>query len=104
MKTLSFDEFVLSMNELPYDTGIYVNVGEWNRSPLEATLYLAEGEEWAALEESGRQLERLDLKALLQLPLFQDVVEVERDARPHAGLDDLVEAINHYRQFDAFRP
>jgi len=35
--------------------------------------------------------------------LLRDVIEVERETRPDANLDDLVEAVNHYREFDAFR-
>jgi len=87
--------------------GFYVNLASWETSPLSTAVYgfqFDDAEEFD--EEAGvpKVAADLGLRTLLVVSNLEDVVLDTLVSDSQARLEDYIEAVNYYREFDSFKP
>ncbi|MBN6151714.1 hypothetical protein JR065_15315 [Xanthomonas sp. AmX2] len=93
---------------------VYTNVDGWARQPENAVFYLIAEDELDELEEAGRTVQNSagetipqalaeeDVETWLDVQTLRAISQVVRKHDMAAGSDVLIQAINHYREYDDF--
>ena len=84
---------------------VYVDRERWNTSPETTPLFLFTDDEAEEDDEQGMPLVATErgLTNLLAIADLEGVFMNFRNARPQGSVMELMDAINHYREYDAYK-
>ena|SRR5687768_9091543 len=83
----------------------YVDMSVWQSAPASARIYLPTRDEDEDEDEDGMPLvvTQQGLRNLLSIADLEGVVSNFRKACPNGTTAELIDAINHYREYDAYK-
>jgi hypothetical protein len=107
MKTYhSIQDLLGELDDLNWDSALFINQDAWMADPQRAEILFLEGDDELEDVVPGTHLPKIaknkDMRQLFDMETFRDVVNFERKRNPAASIDDIVFAINFYREKDDF--
>ena len=96
-----------NLDDLNWYGILYTNRESWSKDPKEAKfIYLEGDDELDDLSDDETMLPRLaeenDVERFLETQVFQDVVDKQKELNPNSKLDDFINALNYYLEYDTF--
>jgi hypothetical protein len=102
----SIQELLGELDELNWDSALFINQNSWEADPLHAEVLLLEGDDELEDVVPGTHLPKIaennGMKQLFDMETFRDIVNFERKRNPDAPVSDVIFAINFYREKDDF--
>ncbi|GAA5013167.1 hypothetical protein GCM10025794_01460 [Massilia kyonggiensis] len=102
----SIEELLGELDEIYWDSAVFIRQDSWGGDPQRAEILVLHGD--AELEDvvPGTHLPKLaksrDMRQLLDMETFRDIVDFERKRNPGASVADIICAIDFYREKDDF--
>ncbi|MCS0631877.1 hypothetical protein NX786_21330 [Telluria mixta] len=107
MKTFhSIQELLGELDELNWDSALFINQNSWAADPLHAEILVLEGDDELEDVVPGTHLPKIaknkDMRQLFDMETFRDIVNFERKRNSGASISDIIFAIGFYREKDDF--
>jgi len=96
-------ELLEKRNELDWDSWIYCNVEQWNKTPNNTVFYHVSENEALEYDEDSETRNpmfcvEMNIQPFLEFETFNDIIEVSRSK----DVQIVIKAINYYREYDTF--
>ena len=108
MKTYkSISDVLADEANLEWSGTLFTNKAQWAKQPAAASfLYLDGDDELEDIVDDDTMLPRLaeeaDMEYFLDVQLFNDVTAKQRELDANSTDADMIRALKHYREYDAF--
>lgn len=102
----SIQDVLSELNNLDWDSALFIDQRAWAADPLHAEILLLEGDDELEDVVSGTHLPKIasdrGMRQLFDLETFRDIVNFEQKRNPTALITDMIYALNYYREKDDF--
>jgi hypothetical protein len=102
----SIQELLGELEELNWDSALFINQNSWGADPLHAEILVLEGDDELEDVAPGTHLPKIaknkDMRQLFDMETFRDIVNFERKRNPRASTSEIIFAIDFYREKDDF--
>lgn len=108
MKTFATLKEVLdNMEEMSWEGTLFTNKKAWDVQPNESKfIYLEGDDEIEDIADGETSLPKLaqenDVQYFLDFQIFQDVIIKQLELSNESTIDDFINALNYYREYDSF--
>lgn len=103
----TLNDVINDLDQLNWSGTLFVNSKSWDSSPHDAKfIYLDGDDELDDIVDDETMLPRLaqenDAERFLGVQTFRDVLITQRELNPKSNLDEFINALNYYLEYDAF--
>lgn len=108
MKTYqTIEKLINDIDALNWSGVLFTNRNTWNSAPRNANFfYLDEDDELDDIVDEETMLPRLVqenfAERFLDVQVFTDVIDQQRELNPNSTLNEFIHALNYYREYDTF--